>query len=65
MRKEEENVKENIRFAYVLKDGTVVPIQVSGVCNVIDAVFELASSIMHGDLDVDPDNIIKIVDIPG
>ena len=56
---------QNIQFAYVLKDGTVVPVNVAGVRNVIDAAFEIASSIMHGDLAIDPDSIVKIVDIPG
>lgn len=57
-------MKENIKFAYVTKDGAVHPSNISGVCNVIDAAFELASSIMHGDLMVDPDDIIKIIDLP-
>jgi len=58
-------MEENIQFAYVTKDGVEHQINVDGVRNIFDAVFELTSSIMHGDLDINPDDIVKIVDIPG
>ena len=55
----------NMQFMYVTKDGEEHPVNISGVCNVIDAAFEIASSIMHGDLDVNPDDIVEIRDIAG
>ena len=56
---------QNIRFAYVTKDGEEHPVNVSGVCNIIDATFEIASSILNGDLKVDPNDIVEIRDIYG
>lgn len=56
---------ENIKYAFETSDGAVHEINVSGARNLIDAVFELASSIMHGDLSVDPDEIVKFIDIAG
>lgn len=63
-------MKENIRFAYVTTDGKEHKLNVGGVQNIIDAAFEIASSIMHGDLEDDgkkitADDIVKIIDIPG
>ena len=57
-------MEENICFAYETKDGTVHKLNIDGVRNVLDAAFEIASSILHGDLQVDPDDIVKILDIP-
>jgi len=56
---------ENIRFAYVTKDGEEHKINVAGVRNVLDAAFELASSILNGDLELNPSEIVEIKDIPG
>ena len=56
---------ENIQFAYVTKDGVTHRFNTRGAINVFDAAHELSSSIMHGDIKVDPDTIVAIVDIPG
>lgn len=56
---------ENIQFAFITTDGVKHPFNVQGAKNVIDATFELASSIMHRDIEIDPDEIIGIMDIPG
>ena len=56
---------ENIRFAYVTRDGETHTCNIAGVNSILDAAFEIASSILNGDLDVDPKDIVKIVDIPG
>ena len=58
-------MEENIQFAYITKDGEKHPLNIAGVRNVLDAAFEIASSLLHGDLDVHPDEIVAIVDIPG
>lgn len=58
-------MEKNVVFAFVTRDGVEHPINVNGVCNVLDAAFELASSIMHGDLKINPDDIVKIIDITG
>ena len=58
-------MKENIRFVFVTRDGQVHPINVSGVCTIFDAVAELQSSIMNGDMKIYPQDIIKIIDTPG
>ena len=56
---------ENIVFAFVTKDGEEHPVNVAGVCTVLDAAFEIASSILNGDLKIDPADIVAIKDIPG
>ena len=58
-------MEQNIQFAFVTKDGVVHPVNIAGVCNILDAAFEIASSILNGDLDVAPQDIVKIIDIPG
>ena len=58
-------MEENIRFVYVTKDGTPHPVNIAGVCSILDAAFEIASSILNGDLTVDPADIVRIEDIPG
>ena len=58
-------MEENIQFAYKIRDGEVRIINVAGVRTILDAAFELASSIMNGDLDIDPADIVQITDIPG
>ena len=58
-------MEENIRFAYVTKDGRTHEINVAGVNTILDAAFELASSILNGDLNVNPADIISIEDIEG
>lgn len=55
---------ENIQFAFVLKDGTEVPIDVKAT-TIFEAAFELLESIALGDLKIDPMDIVKIIDIPG
>ena len=56
---------ENIRFTFTTKDGTVHPVNIAGVCNVLDAAFEIASSILNGDLGIEPEEIVQITDVPG
>jgi hypothetical protein len=56
---------ENIRFAFETKDGVVHPINVSGVNNIIGAALELAQSFVDGAMDIAPEDIVKIMDIPG
>ena len=56
---------ENVQFAYVTKDGTVHPINVAGVNNIIGAALELAQSFVDGAMDINPVDIICIKDIPG
>ena len=56
---------ENIQYGYITKDGTTHEFNAQGAANVFDATFELASSIMHHDIEVDPDNIVAVVDLPG
>ena len=58
-------MEENITFEFVTRDGVCHPVNISGVCNILDASWEIASSIMNGDLDVDPDDIVEIRDIAG
>lgn len=58
-------MEENIQFAYVTKDGKEHPVNIAGVNSILDAAFELASSILNGDLELDPRDIVKIIDIPG
>lgn len=55
----------NIVFAYVTKDGVEHPVNVAGVCTVLDAAMEIVSSILNGDLKIDPADIVAIKDIPG
>lgn len=57
-------MEENIQFKAVLKDGTEIPINVRST-TIFQAAFEILESIAVGDLRVDPQDIIKIVDIPG
>lgn len=57
-------MEENIQFKAVLKDGTEIPINVRST-TIFQAAFETLESIAVGDLKVDPQDIIKIVDIPG
>jgi len=57
-------MEENIQFKAVLKDGTEIPINVRST-TIFQAAFEILESIAVGDLKVDPQDIIKIVDIPG
>ena len=58
-------MEQNIQFAFVTNDGVEHPVNIAGVCNILDAAFEIASSILNGDLDVAPQDIVKIIDIPG
>ena len=58
-------MEENIRYVFKTKDWEKHEISVSGAANLMDAVFEVASSIMHGELNVNVDDIIAFVDILG
>lgn len=58
-------MEENIQFAFVTRDGVEHPVNIAGVCSILDAAFEIASSILNGDLQIDPQDIVKIIDIPG
>ena len=48
-----------------MKDGTEYHVNIAGVNNILDAAFEIASSILNGDLDINPADIVRIEDIPG
>lgn len=56
---------QNIQFAFITKDGVKHPVNIAGVTSVLDAAFEIASSILNGDLKIDPKDIVQIIDIPG
>lgn len=56
---------ENIRFTMVFKDGTSQPINVTGVNNLIGAVLEITQSIVDGDFEFNPDDIVQFIDIAG
>ena len=58
-------MEENIRFAFKTRDGIIHPVNIDGVCTIIDAVFETASSILNGDLKIDPKDIVAFIDVPG
>lgn len=58
-------MEENIQFAYETRDGSIHSVNIAGVHTILDAAFEIASSILNGDLGVDPSDIVKIMDIPG
>ena len=58
-------MEENIRYVFKTKDGETHEISVSGAASLMDAIFEVASSIMHGELVVNVDDIIAFMDIPG
>ena len=55
---------ENLQYGYITKDGVTHPFNAQGAANVFDAAFELASSIMHGDIQIDSDTIVAIMDLP-
>lgn len=57
-------MKENIQFKAVLKDGTEIPVNVRST-TIFQAAFEILESIAVGDLKINPEDIVKIVDIPG
>lgn len=57
-------MKENIRFAFVTKDGKTHEITTPAT-TIFEAAFELLESIALGDVKVDPRNIVQIIDIPG
>lgn len=57
-------MEENIQFKAVLKDGTEIPINVRST-TIFQAAFEILESIAVGDLQVDPKDVVKIIDIPG
>ena len=57
--------EQNVQFLFVTKDGTPHQINVAGVNSILDAAFEIASSILNGDLKIDPKDIVRIEDIPG
>ena len=56
---------ENIRFTFETKDGKVHPVNIDGVCSILDAAAEIASSILNGDLNIEPEDIVQITDVPG
>lgn len=55
---------ENIRFAFVTKDGIEHPVNVRST-TIFQAAFEILEAIALGDLKVDPAEIVAIKDIPG
>lgn len=56
--------EENIRFAYVLRDGTKHEIEHPST-TIFEAANELMESIALGDLKIDPRDVVQITDIPG
>lgn len=56
---------ENIQFTFETRDGKVHPVNIDGVCTILDAAFEIASSILNGDLEINPEDIVQITDVPG
>ena len=57
-------MEENIRFAYVTKDGRTHEIDHPST-TIFEAANELLESIALGDTKIDPRNIVQIIDIPG
>ena len=57
-------MEENVQFMAVLKDGTEFKWN-SKATTIFQAAFELLESIAIGDLDVQPEDVVKIIDIPG
>lgn len=55
---------ENIQFAFVLKDGTEIPLNVKST-TIFQAASETLEAIALGDLKIDPRDVVKIIDIPG
>ena len=58
-------MQQNIRFVFVTRDGVEHSVNIAGVNSILDAAFEIASSILNGDIRIDPKDIVKIFDIPG
>ena len=58
-------MEQNIQFEVELKDGTIYRYNIDGVVTIIDAAFEIASSLLNGDLSYQPGDIVAIRDIPG
>lgn len=56
--------EENIRFNYVLKDGTMHEIEHPST-TIFEAAHELLESIALGDAKIDPRDVVQITDIPG
>lgn len=56
---------DNIKFEFVTRDGECHPVNIAGVCTILDAAFEIASSILNGDIKIDPADIVQINDIAG
>lgn len=57
-------MEENIQFMAVTKDGEEIKWN-SKAATIFQAAFELLESIALGDLNIDPQDIVKIIDIPG
>ena len=57
-------MEENIQFMAVTKDGEEIKWN-SKATTIFQAAFELLESIALGDLKIDPQDIVKIIDIPG
>ena len=55
---------DNIQFLAVLKDGTKIPVDVKST-TIFQAAHEILESIALGDLEIDPRDVVKIIDIPG
>ena len=59
-------MKENICFKVCLRNGEEIKHNIDGVNTVLDAAFEIASSLLNGDdLGFTAEDILKIEDIPG
>ncbi len=61
---------ENIRYAFITKDGEKHRINVDRAANLTEAIFEIVASLMRGGVEVDGklytvDDIIGYCDIPG
>ncbi len=55
---------ENIQFLIVTKDGEEIACNVESA-NVFEAAEEILQSIRCGDIKVNAEDVVKIVDIPG
>lgn len=55
---------ENIQFAFVTRDGVEHTFNCHAT-TIFQAAFEILESIAVGDIEEDPGDIVKIIDIPG
>ena len=61
---------ENIQYACRTRDGEIHELNIRGAANITEAIFEFATSLMHGEIELDGkhytvDDIAGYLDIPG